>query len=187
MGIATKYVKDKVKTGAKPITPGRDTDDADKMLFIEYEFYKNLEPRILMIHNQQEKQLKSILERITSYWNAICFDAHLDQPYTNDPSSEFLHPQYRAIYGEETILENKESKLLQVRISKNTKDTHLVRLAEKSCQIVNDTAFAVIDYAWEYTVRDKGILVRENGTLSQTWVNHSGTWKLLGESGGPIN
>jgi hypothetical protein len=188
MGIATKYVKDKVKTAATPVGPGLvGADDVDKIFFLEYEFYKELEPRVFVIGHPYSNASESLWSRIACYWNAMCFDEGSRQRFIDDLSGNFIHPQYRGLYSDETIMEDRETKLFQIRISKNSKKTHVVKLAEKSCQIVNNTAFAVFDYLWEYTIHDKGLLVRENGTFAHTWIHNGENWMLLGESGGPVS
>jgi len=169
MGVQTKL-------GIKPSQFGEAGPD-DRLLPVEIGFYKALRSRVFVSSPRGEADTSEVWNAIRDFWEKACFAGE---------GHDLLHEQYCGIGTDDNrLLNDKESERFHIAGGLAFRSTLSIRIVGRACNIVGDTAFAIFNYAWEFTDAGSEILKREDGLYAQTWIRDEGMWKLLGSFGGP--
>ncbi|MCU4548972.1 nuclear transport factor 2 family protein [Acinetobacter pittii] len=165
MGIATKYV---IK-----FDKSLDADNTT-LLGIEKSFYEKLGSRVFLTGWHSGKNESEVWDCVRKFWEAAVF--------ASKDLGSLLHDKYTKISVSNGSVDNKDSELFHVSVNQQFRTTIYVKLSPQSLAIVDNVAFAVFQYKWEYTNSRDGTVVPAAGLCSQTWIRNDGSWLLLGES-----
>ncbi|WP_207462617.1 nuclear transport factor 2 family protein [Azospirillum sp. SYSU D00513] len=172
MGIATRMVKEKVKTAA--VGPGMlSPSQVNDLLEIEEDFYKTLTPSVFLVAEDVNSAASAVWSQVKALWAATCIDQKVPDG--------MLHDDFRGVFSGVPLVDSKESKLAQIEMGSHIRAPISVRLLAKSCTICDSTAFVIYDYLWKYMGRKSKHAEAEQGSCVQTWVQRDGQWVLIGE------
>jgi len=171
MGLSTRFVKDKVKTSAYGPTGFCQNDE--KLLAIEADFYKNLNPKVFLSAQDVGLTETTVWEAIKNLWEMTCIKQISPEDLFND--------NFRGSYSDESFIDNKESKINKIILGIQSRSTLTVKITGRTCSVVGDTTFVIFDYSWEFTDKRGQAMAREDGVCVQTWLKENNQWGLLGE------
>lgn len=148
------------------------------MLPIEQDFYSQFESRVFSIGFESSTVPSDLRSHVERLWHAYCF--------APGEVADILHPGYVGTFGEGGRPEGRDLAAIHAAFGHQTRTTNLVRLNLLSASAIDHTAVVIYEYYWDFLDPNAGH-VNEIGQVHETWVQESGGWRLLTDSGGPFD